>query len=64
MADTEVPNPIDKFVEANQKAEDALNDPHPNIELAQVWTAIAANWVAMIDPRVPEVRRLTAPKRQ
>lgn len=56
------PNPITKAVEANQEAEDALKLAHPNVELAQAWAAISANWLSMVDPRSPAFRKMVRPR--
>lgn len=61
----DIPNPITKAIAANQEAESALTpvgDAQPNVELANAWAAIAANWASMIDPRSSEVRRILKPR--
>lgn len=60
----ELPNPVDKALEANTNAETELNKDTPDIAKAQAWAAVAANWLSMVDPRSPEVRRLTRVRRQ
>jgi hypothetical protein len=55
----EVPNPVTKAIEANQEAETALVQETPDVAKAQAWAAISANWLSLIDPRSPEVRRLS-----
>lgn len=55
-------NPVEKIIEANLQAETALNQENPNVELAQAWAQIASNWSSIVDPRSPEVRKLTRPQ--
>lgn len=58
----DLPDPIAKVIEANQAAEDALNNgSKPDVALAQAWAAVASNWAALIDPRSPGLRRLARP---
>lgn len=59
----EIPNPVAKGIEANQEAETALTQTEPNVELAKAWAAVSANWLQLIDPRSPEVKRLMRPTR-
>lgn len=64
MSDIHVedPNPITKAVEANREAETALTQDKPDIELSKAWSAIASNWLSMVNPRDPSLRQLTRPK--
>lgn len=59
VSSVDIPNPVSKAIEANQEAEAALKQAIPDISVAQAWAAISANWMAMVDPRSPEVRRLS-----
>lgn len=56
-------SPLDKALEANTEAETALKKSEPDVALAQAWAAVASNWLSMVDPRSPELRKLSRPNR-
>lgn len=60
---TDEPTVLEKAIEANTKAEEALTQETPDVEKSQAWSSVAANWLSMVDPRSPEVRRLMRPRR-
>lgn len=61
---TDISGLVTKGIEANQNAEKALaQTPKPDIELANSWAAISANWLSLADPRNPEVRKMMRPRR-